>query len=327
MKILVTGGAGYIGSVVAELLLDSGHEVAVVDNLSTGHGAALDRRAVFCQGDLLDSAFIEGVLGEGFDAVCHFAAFSQVGESVADPLKYYLNNVSGAVSLVKAMKRSAVRSILFSSTAAVYGEPEHTPITEDDVLRPVNPYGNTKLAIEHLLGDCARAWGLRALSLRYFNAAGATVRCGEDHRPETHLIPLVVDAALGRRGELVVYGSDYPTPDGTCIRDYIHVKDLATAHLLGLERLADGCAGALNLGNGTGFSVLEVIAAAAEATGLDVPHRIGERRPGDPAVLVASSQRAEEVLGWRRRYPDLETIITDAFEWRRRNPEGYAAAD
>ena len=323
MKILVTGGAGYIGSVVTELLLDSGHEVAVIDNLSTGHLGALDPRVAFHEVDLLDTPAIERIIGGGFDAVCHFAAFSRVGESVADPLKYYTNNVSGAVSLVSAMKRAGVASILFSSTAAVYGEPLRTPIEEDAPLLPVNPYGNTKLAIELMLADCGAAWGLRSLSLRYFNAAGATDLHGEDHRPETHLIPLALDAAAGRRGPLVIYGDDYPTPDGTCIRDYIHVKDLASAHVLGLERLADGVTGSLNLGNGTGFSVREVVEAASAVTGREVPHRVGERRPGDPAVLVAASERAERILGWRRRYPDIETIIADAHRWRERFPGGY----
>jgi UDP-glucose 4-epimerase len=323
MKVLVTGGAGYIGSVVTEYLLESGHEVVIVDNLSTGHRGAVNPEAEFFEGDLLDTPFVEDVLSGGIEAVCHFAAFSQVGESVADPLKYYTNNVTGAVSLLQAMKNAGVRDFLFSSTAAVYGEPENVPITEDSPLQPVNPYGNTKLAIERMLADCANAWELRSLSLRYFNAAGATAAHGEDHRPETHLIPLLLDAAMGRRGELTVYGNDYPTEDGTCVRDYIHVKDLATAHVLGLEKLSDGLTGAINLGNGTGFSVIEVIEAAAKVTGLEVPHSIGDRRPGDPAVLVASSARAEDLLGWKREYPDIETILSDAFAWRKGFPEGY----
>ncbi len=240
MKILVTGGAGYIGSVVTEFLIDSGHEVVIIDNLSTGHRGALNSGAEFHEGDLLDTGFVEKVLTGGVEAVCHFAAFSQVGESVADPLKYYSNNVTGAISLLTAMRNSGTRHFLFSSTAAVYGEPEDVPITEDSALMPVNAYGNTKLAIERMLGDCAKGWELRSLSLRYFNAAGASKDHGEDHRPETHLIPLLLDAAMGRRGELVVYGDDYPTRDGTCIRDYIHVKDLATAHVLGLEKLLEG---------------------------------------------------------------------------------------
>lgn len=323
MRILVTGGAGYIGSVVSEFLLGNGHEVVVVDNLSTGHRGALDERTEFVEADLLDTDSLIPVLEKGIEGICHFAAFSQVGESVSDPLKYYRNNVSGAVSLLSAMKQTGVKHFLFSSTAAVYGEPEATPITEDSLLAPVNPYGNTKLAIERMLADCSKAWGLRSLSLRYFNAAGASDHRGEDHRPETHLIPLVLDAASGRRGELTVYGTDYPTPDGTCVRDYIHVKDLATAHILGMEKLLEGFSGALNLGNGLGFSVLEVIEAAAEVTGLDIPHRMGDRRPGDPAVLVAASEKAEQGLGWERRYTEIRDIIRDAWDWRQRYPEGY----
>ncbi|MBN1885982.1 MAG: UDP-glucose 4-epimerase GalE [Candidatus Krumholzibacteriota bacterium] len=322
MNVLVTGGAGYIGSAVTEYLLDAGHAVTVVDNLSTGHRPAIDERVTFVEGDLLDEATCLEALA-GVEAVLHFAAFSQVGESVADPLKYYRNNVAGAVSLLSAMQALGVGNFLFSSTAAVYGEPPETPITEESPLRPVNAYGNTKLAIETMLSDCGRAWGLRSLSLRYFNAAGATEAHGEDHRPETHLIPLVLDAATGRRGELVVYGNDYPTPDGTCVRDYIHVRDLATAHVLGLGKLADGLCGAVNLGNGQGFSVLDIIRSAEMVTGLDVPYRIGGRREGDPAVLVASSARAEELLGWKRLQPAIDDIIRDAYAWRRRFPDGY----
>jgi UDP-glucose 4-epimerase len=322
MKILVTGGAGYIGSVVTESLLEASHAVVVIDNLSTGHREAVDERVVFHEGDLLDGDFLTPIL-EGIDAVCHFAAFSQVAESMADPIKYYRNNVGGALSLLGAMKKADVRYFLFSSSAAVYGEPDETPVGESAPLRPVNAYGNTKLAIERLLADCSAAWGLKALSLRYFNAAGAGSRHGEDHRPETHLIPLVLDVALGRRDELVVNGDDYPTRDGTCVRDYIHVKDLATAHLLGLERLVGGYAGVLNLGNGRGFTVLEVIRAAERVTGLEVHHRIGERRAGDPAVLVASSHEAEKVLGWRRFHPSIEDIIRDAFAWKKRHLDGY----
>ena len=324
MKILVTGGAGYIGSVVSECLLDGGHQVVVVDNLSTGHRQAIEARADFVEADLLDTPAISDVLSAGIDAVCHFAAFSQVGESVTDPLKYYRNNITGAISLLRAMKSSGVDRFLFSSTAAVYGEPENVPITEDARLDPVNPYGNTKLAVERLLADCSSAWGLKSLSLRYFNAAGASEARGEDHRPESHLIPLVLDAAAGRRGELTVFGNDYPTPDGTCVRDYIHVKDLATAHILGLEKLIEGKTGALNLGNGQGFSVLEVIDAAAEVTGMEVPYQIGDRRVGDPAILVASSEKAEEILGWKQEYADIRKIIADAFSWRDRNPAGYS---
>jgi len=325
MRILVTGGAGYIGSVVTEYLVGGGHEVVIVDHLSTGHRGAIEAGVTFREGDLLDEHFLGPILGGGIDAVCHFAAFSEVAESVADPLKYYRNNVGGAVSLLGAMKKTGVRYFLFSSSAAVYGEPDATPIREEAPLRPLNAYGNTKLAIERLLADCSTAWGLKALSLRYFNAAGAGERHGEDHRPETHLIPLVLDVALGRRDALVVYGKDYPTHDGTCVRDYIHVKDLATAHLLGLEKLIDGYSGVLNLGNGRGFSVLEIIRAAKKVTGLEVAYRIGARRLGDPAVLVASSEKAERVLGWKRFYPGIEEIIRDAFLWKKDHPDGYPA--
>lgn len=323
MKVLVTGGAGYIGSVVSECLLDNGHDVVVIDNLSTGHRAAVDDRIEFVEGDLMDGGLLRSVLGREVEAVCHFAAFSQVGESVTSPLKYYDNNVSGAVSLLSAVKECGVRQFLFSSTAAVYGEPEDDPITEESRLLPVNPYGNTKLAVERMLADCSKAWGLNSLSLRYFNAAGASKLRGEDHKPETHLIPLVLDAAAGRRGPLTVFGDDYATPDGTCVRDYIHVKDLAVAHLLGLEKISEGVTGALNLGNGLGFSVLDVINAAARVTGREVPFSKGDRREGDPAVLVASSSKAETVLGWKREYPGIETIIEDAHLWREKHPEGY----
>ena len=323
MRILVTGGAGYIGSVVTESLLAGRHEVVVVDHLSTGHRGAIDPRVTFHELDILEEDKLAAVLGAGIDAVCHFAAFSQVAESVADPLKYYRNNVGGAVSLLRAMKETGVRFFLFSSSAAVYGEPDGTPIGEEAPLRPLNAYGNTKLAIERMLADCSASWGLKYLSLRYFNAAGAGERHGEDHRPETHLIPLVLDVALGRRDELVVYGTDYPTHDGTCVRDYIHVKDLATAHMLGLEKLVDGRTGVLNLGNGRGFSVLEVIRAAKKVTGLEIAYRVGDRRSGDPAVLVASSEKAERVLGWKRLYPAIEEIIRDAYIWKKAHPDGY----
>jgi UDP-glucose 4-epimerase len=323
MKVLVTGGAGYIGSVVTEYLLDEGHGVIVVDDLSTGHRNAVDKRAEFVKQNLLDTKSIGEILADDIDAVCHFAAFSSVGESITDPIKYYRNNVGGAISLLDSMKGSGVKLFLFSSTAAVYGEPGKIPITEDLLLNPVNPYGNTKVAIERLLKDCSSAWGLKSLSLRYFNAAGASELHGEDHRPESHLIPLVLDAVEGKREELVVFGNDYPTEDGTCIRDYIHVRDLATAHALGLEKLADGYSGALNLGSGRGFSVLEIIEAVSRVTGRTVPYRIGERRAGDPVSLVASSEKAVSVLGWERSFPEIEKIIEDAYSWRKRFPKGY----
>ncbi len=323
MKVLVTGGAGYIGSVVSEFLVQNGHEVVVVDNLSTGHRSAVPEGVSFREVNLLDTDSLNSIMSEGVDAVCHFAASSLVSESMQRPLKYYENNIAGAVSLIKSMKSSGVRKFLFSSTAAVYGEPESIPISEDSPLNPVNPYGNTKLCIEKMLSDCSEAWGLRYISLRYFNAAGATEFHGEDHEPETHLIPLVLDAAMGKRKELTVFGKDYHTKDGTCVRDYIHVKDLASAHLLALDALGGDFDGALNLGNGNGFSVLDVINAVEKVTGLKVPYRFGDRRKGDPAVLVASSKKAEEVLGWKRLYPELEVIVEDAFKWRRKFPDGY----
>ncbi len=323
MRILVTGGAGYIGSVVTEYLLDRGYRVIVVDDLSTGHRDAVDKRAEFVKQNLLDAEPLREILANDIDAVCHFAAFSRVGESMTNPVKYYRNNVGGALALLDSMKRTGVRFFLFSSTAAVYGEPEEIPITEDSRLNPVNPYGNTKYAIERLLEDCSSAWGLKSLSLRYFNAAGASELHGEDHRPESHLIPLVLDAVEGKRDELVVFGDDYPTEDGTCIRDYIHVRDLATAHILGLEKLADGYSGALNLGSGRGFSVLEIIEAVSRVTGEKVPYTVGKRRTGDPVSLVASSEKAASVLGWKRAFPEIEKIIEDAYSWRMRFPKGY----
>jgi len=323
MKVLVTGGAGYIGSVVTEYLLKGGHEVIVGDDLSTGHRDAVDKRSHFMELDLLDRQSVREVLSEGIEAVCHFAAFSLVSESMRDPVKYYRNNISGAVNLVEGMREEGVRYMVFSSTAAVYGEPEEIPITEQAALSPVNPYGNTKLAIEKLLVDSDSAYGIKSIFLRYFNAAGATEKHGEDHRPESHLIPIILDAAEGIRDEIVVFGDDYPTEDGTCIRDFIHVKDLATAHVLALEKLPKGGNGAFNLGNGKGFSVLEVIDTASSVTGRKVPFRIGKRREGDPAVLVASSEKAGRVLGWKRDNSELKTIIEDAYSWRRRHPDGY----
>lgn len=323
MRILVTGGAGYIGSVVSEYLLDEGHQVIIADDLSTGHRDAVDKRAEFFELNLFDSESLEDILADGIEAVCHFAAFSRVGESMANPLKYYRNNVCGAISLLDSMKRAGVPLFLFSSTAAVYGEPETIPITEDSSLNPVNPYGNTKLAVERLLEDCSSAWGLKSLSLRYFNAAGATELHGEDHNPESHLIPLVLDVVEGKREELIVFGDDYPTEDGTCIRDYIHVKDLATAHLLGLEKLSEGYSGALNLGGGRGVSVLEIVKAVSKVTGKKVNYTVGARRKGDPVSLVASSERAYSVLGWKRVFSEIENIIEDASNWRKNFPKGY----
>jgi UDP-glucose 4-epimerase len=322
MKLFVTGGAGYIGSVVTETLLDAGHRVVVFDNLATGHRDAVPEGAEFVEGDLRDPEAIREALSEDVEGVLHFAAASIVAESVRDPLSYYENNLFGAVHLLRAMRERGVERLVFSSTAAVYGEPETVPIEEDAPCRPVNPYGETKLAIEWLLADASRAWGLRYVALRYFNAAGASERCGEDHRPESHLVPIALDVALGRRPELVVYGDDYPTPDGTCLRDYIHVLDLADAHLRALEGLDRGVTGPINLGSGRPSSVLDIVKAVEKVTGRPLPHRIGPRRPGDPPVLVASSARAEQLLGWKPRR-GLEDILESAYRWRLAHPEGY----
>ncbi|UQI43307.1 UDP-glucose 4-epimerase GalE [Streptomyces sp. HU2014] len=312
---LVTGGAGYVGSVVAAHLLAAGHSVTVLDDLSTGHRAAVPDGARFIEGRVQDAG---RWLDSSYDAVLHFAAFSQVGQSVADPEPYWRNNVGGTAELLAAMRDAGVRTLVFSSTAAVYGEPGTVPITEDAPTRPTNPYGATKLAVDHMIsGECA-AHGLAAVSLRYFNVAGAYGRHGERHAPETHLIPLVLQVALGGRAAISVYGDDYPTPDGTCVRDYIHVADLAEAHLRALSAARDGEHLVCNLGNGNGFSVHEVVEAARKVTGHPIPQLAAGRRAGDPAVLVASAERAAETLGWRPARPDLAGIIADAWEFARR---------
>ncbi|GAA2722476.1 MULTISPECIES: UDP-glucose 4-epimerase GalE [Streptomyces] len=312
---LVTGGAGYVGSVVAEHLLRAGHRVTVLDDLSTGHRDAVPEGADFVEGRVQDAArHVNG----SYDAVLHFAACSQVGESVADPEKYWRNNTGGTLDLLAAMREAGVRRLVFSSTAAVYGEPAAVPLTEDAPTAPTNPYGASKLAVDHMIaGECA-AHGLGAVSLRYFNVAGAHGRHGERHAPETHLIPIVLQVALGEREAVDVFGDDYPTPDGTCVRDYIHVADLAEAHLLALDAVRPGEHLVCNLGNGNGFSVREVVETVRKVTGHPVPERPAPRRPGDPAVLVASAARAAEVLGWRPRRPDLAGIVEDAWEFARR---------
>ncbi|MGW1196302.1 UDP-glucose 4-epimerase GalE [Streptomyces sp. NPDC002536] len=314
-KFLVTGGAGYVGSVVAAHLLAAGHAVTVLDDLSTGHREAVPDGAGFVEGRIQDAA---RWLDSSYDAVLHFAAFSQVGQSVADPEPYWRNNVGGTADLLAAMRDAGVRRLVFSSTAATYGEPVAVPITEDAPTAPTNPYGATKLAVDHMIaGECA-AHGLAAVSLRYFNVAGAYGRYGERHAPETHLIPLVLQVALGQREEISVYGDDYPTPDGTCVRDYIHVADLAEAHLLALDAAREGEHLVCNLGNGNGFSVHEVVETARKVTGHPIPQRTAPRRPGDPAVLVASAERAAARLGWRPRRTDLAGIVEDAWEFARR---------
>ncbi len=314
-KCLVTGGAGYVGSVVAAHLLAAGHAVTVLDDLSTGHREAVPDGASFVEGRIQDAArWLDG----SYDAVLHFAAYSQVGQSVADPEPYWRNNVGGTADLLAAMRDADVRRLVFSSTAATYGEPATVPITEDAPTAPTNPYGATKLAVDHMIASECAAHGLAAVSLRYFNVAGAYGRYGERHAPETHLIPLVLQVALGQREEISVYGDDYPTPDGTCIRDYIHVADLAEAHLLALDAAHEGEHLVCNLGNGNGFSVHEVVETARKVTGHPIPQRTAPRRAGDPAVLVASADRAAERLGWRPRRTDLAGIVEDAWEFARR---------
>mgnify|MGYP002716930226 CR=1 FL=1 len=317
-RVLVCGGAGYIGSHMAKWLAAHGVEPVVLDNLSTGHREAV-RFGPLVEADLLDPASLDAAFAAGpFEAVMHFCARSLVGESVQQPLTYYQNNVAGTLNLLQAMQRHGVDRIVFSSTAAVFGEPVAAAIDEDHPKTPINPYGASKLMVERMLADAAQAYGLRSVTLRYFNAAGASADgdIGEAHTPETHLIPNVLRAALGDGSRLKVFGDDWPTPDGTCVRDYIHVDDLAQAHWLALDHMAaHGGAHAFNLGNGRGFSVREVIAAAEAASGRTVAFDIAPRRAGDPAVLVAASDRAREVLGWSPRHADLAEIIDSAWRW------------
>jgi len=323
MRILVTGGAGYIGSVVAAELLGGGEEVIVVDNLALGHRSAVPRQAAFEQGDLRDRAFLDRVFATHKpDAVMHFAANSLVGESVADPMRYFRNNVGGGLTLLDAMVAHGVRKIILSSTANLFAAPRRIPIGEDEPIVPGSPYGETKHILERMLAWLDATCGLRYAALRYFNAAGATDTLGEDHRPETHLIPSVLQVALGKRDHVQIYGADYPTRDGTCVRDYIHVVDLAQAHILALRALDEGSR-VYNLGNGRGFTVLEVIETAQRVTGHPIPAVVAPRRPGDPPELVASSEKIARELGWKPRFPDLESIVRSAWEWHRRHPDGY----
>ncbi|RKN08646.1 UDP-glucose 4-epimerase GalE [Streptomyces radicis] len=327
-KYLVTGGAGYVGGVVAAHLLAAGHRVTVLDDLSTGFRAGVPEGADFVDGRVQDAA---KHLDASYDAVLHFAAFSQVGESVTNPEKYWRNNVGGAIELLAAMRDSGVATLVFSSTAAVYGEPGTTPITEDAPTAPGSPYGASKLAVDHMITGACAAHGLAAVSLRYFNVAGAhsspAGRQGERHDPESHLIPLVLQVAQGRREAISVYGTDYPTPDGTCVRDYIHVDDLAEAHLLALGAATRGEHLICNLGNGNGFSVREVIETARRVTGHAIPEIEAPRRAGDPAVLVASAERARSRLGWTPSRPDLAAIIADAWTFAQRAADAGATAE
>jgi len=327
LRVLVTGGAGYIGSVVVEELLNDGHEVVVYDNLAKGHRDSIPSNAKFVESDLLQTGRLtEALRADAIEAVIHMAADSLIGESVQKPEKYYRTNVLGGLSLLEAMKATDVRRLVFSSTAAVYGEPEKQPIEETDATNPTNPYGETKLAFEQALREHEEAYGIRYASLRYFNAAGASGRCGEWHDPETHLIPLVLQAAIGHRAQIDIYGDDYPTRDGTCVRDYIHVIDLARAHILALQILDERSA-IYNLGcGGDGYTVREVIDVAAEVTGREILTRIIERRAGDPAVLIASSDRIKSELGWSPQFQDMRKIVESAWQWLQAHPRGYPNA-
>lgn len=326
MAILVTGGAGYIGSHTVKMLHENGYEVVVFDSLEKGHRQAV-KDTVLVAGNLLDEKNLEELFNKyNISSVIHFAAHSLVGESMIDPQKYYINNVTGTLNLLKAMMQNKVDKLVFSSTAAVYGEPNISPITEETEKKPTNIYGKTKLIIENILEDYNKAYGLNYISLRYFNACGAdeSGEIGEDHSPETHLIPLVLQTALGNREKISIFGDDYNTPDGTCIRDYIHVNDLAQAHILALKALEKGAKSNIyNLGNGNGFSVKEVIEVAEKVTGININKEIADRRPGDPAVLVASSDKIRKELGWQPKYTNLEKIIETAWKWHKNHPKGF----
>ena len=323
MRLLVTGGAGYVGSITTAHLLAAGHDVTIFDNLLKGHIRAVPAGARFIEGDLLNEEQLNQVLNMGFDGVLHFAALSLVGESVQQPERYYRNNVVGTLNLLDAMRAAGMPRLVFSSTAAVYGEPDVVPIPETAVPRPTNPYGGSKLAVDQMIGFEAAAHGLAAVSLRYFNVAGASESLGEDHHPETHLIPIVLQAAAGGRPAVDIYGTDYSTPDGTAIRDYIHIDDLARAHLLALESARAGEHHIYNLGNGRGFSVREVIETARAVTGKNFNAVEAPRRTGDPAVLVASSQKIQDELGWVPQKAELATMIADAWTWKQAHPHGY----
>jgi UDP-glucose 4-epimerase len=322
MRVLVTGGAGYIGSVVASQLAEARHETVVLDDFSRGHAEAVPEGTRLVRGNLLDTDFVRETLSEGFDGVLHFAALSLVGESVEEPERYYRNNVCGTLNLLDAMRESGAGRLVFSSTAAVYGEPQEVPMRETAPALPTNPYGSSKLAVDRLIGAVTEARRLAATSLRYFNVAGASGRFGEDHHPETHLIPLVLKAAA-ESSSVKIFGTDYPTRDGTAVRDYIHVEDLGRAHLLALEAAEPGEHRVYNLGNGAGFSVREVVEAARSVTGREIEAVEAARRAGDPPALVASSDEIRADLGWKPEKPELEAMISDAWAWMQDHPHGY----
>ncbi|MFL2029478.1 UDP-glucose 4-epimerase GalE [Loigolactobacillus zhaoyuanensis] len=328
MAILVAGGAGYIGSHMVDRLIEKGQDVVVVDNLSTGHLAAVHEKARFYQGDTRDKTFLTNVFKkEKIDGVIHMDAFSLVGESMTDPLKYFDNNIYGMIVLLEVMHEQGVKYMVFSSTAATYGEPENELIAETDHQEPINPYGESKLAMERMIRWADEAYGIKFVALRYFNAAGAKAdgSIGEDHHPETHLIPIILQVAAGQRAELQIFGADYKTPDGTNVRDYVHVLDLADAHMLALEYLQAGNPSqAFNLGSSTGFSNQQMLEAARKVTGKAIPAKVAPRRGGDPDSLVADSQKARQVLGWQPQYDDVEDIIRTAWAWKQSHPQGYA---
>ncbi len=325
MAILVTGGAGYIGSVAVEDLHKKGEKVIVLDNLVYGHRESVDEKIPFYEGNIGDRELVEKILSEHeIEAAMHFSAFAYVGESVENPQKYYENNFVQTIKLLEVLIERNVKKFIFSSTCATFGEPQYVPIDEKHPQNPVNPYGWTKFMTERVLADYDRAYGLKFVALRYFNACGASEKCGEHHDPETHLIPLILFAAQGRREAISVFGDDYPTPDGSAIRDYIHISDLSQAHLLALDYLrGGGDSEFINLGNGNGYSVKEVIEAARQVTGKNIEARIAPRRAGDPSRLVANAAKAHEVLGWDPQFPEIEKIIESAWKWHEANPDGY----
>lgn len=325
MNILVTGAAGYIGSIVTEVLIARGLHVIALDNLQEGHRAAVHPQAVFCEVDLADRPRLEEVFTTNkIDAVMHFAGEALVAKSVKEPSTFYASNVGCGVNLLDAMTRHGVKKLIFSSTAATYGEPEVSPIPEDHRQKPINPYGKSKLVFEHILGDYRAYTGLNYVVVRYFNAAGASAERGEAHRQETHLIPRILEVAAGNSPQADVFGTDYPTPDGTCVRDYIHIFDIADSHLRALEEIERVAGEAFNVGNSRGYSILEVIDAVERITGKKIPRKMGPRRPGDPATLVASKEKLKRLLGWEAQHSTLDEIVSSAWAWKQKHPRGYA---